>query len=139
MKEDKSNPELVYKAFAEYYDAYVADFEADFEIYLRMIKPGLKVLEIGCGTGRVLKPLLESGASIIGVDISHEMLVLARNKLGGFYDKNETARLLREAGFSSVKFADTYDSALFHQLEPLETTDRGFLVMARRETGEGEG
>ncbi len=56
-----------------------------------------------------------------------------------FYDKNETAKLLREAGFSSVKFADAYDSALFHQLEPLETTDCSFLVMARRESGEGEG
>ncbi|MBP8818842.1 MAG: hypothetical protein KBG91_00225 [Syntrophomonadaceae bacterium] len=54
-----------------------------------------------------------------------------------FYDKNETARLLREAGFSSVKFTDAYDSALFHQLEPLETTDRSFLVIGRREAGEG--
>ncbi len=56
-----------------------------------------------------------------------------------FYDKNETARLLREAGFSSVKFTDVYDSTLFHQLELLEATDRGFLVMGRREAGGGEG
>ena len=56
-----------------------------------------------------------------------------------FYDKNETARLLRETGFSSVKFTDAYDSSLFHQLELLETTDRGFLVIGRRETGGEEG
>ena len=49
MRENKSSPESVYKAFAEYYDAYVAGFEADLEIYLRLLKPGLKVLEIGCG------------------------------------------------------------------------------------------
>lgn len=81
MREDKSSPESVYQAFAAYYDAYVAGFEADFAVYLRLTKPGLKVLEIGCGTGRVLKPLLESGASVVGVDISHEMLALAHNKL----------------------------------------------------------
>jgi len=56
-----------------------------------------------------------------------------------FYDKNETARLLKEAGFSSVRFTDAYDSAIFHQLEPLESTDRSFLVMGRREAGGGEG
>ena len=36
-------------------------------------------------------------------------------------------------------YYDAYDSALFHQLEPLESTDRGFLIMGRREAGGGEG
>ncbi len=39
------------------------------------------ILEIGCGTGRVLLPLLQAGHAVTGVDISEEMLRLAEDKL----------------------------------------------------------
>ena len=42
---------------------------------------------------------------------------------------------IREAGFSSVKFTDAYDATLFHPLEPLEITDRGFLVYGQAGVG----
>lgn len=42
------------------------------------------VLEIGCGIGRLLKPLARRVANVIGVDISSEMVQKARSRLAEF-------------------------------------------------------
>jgi 2-polyprenyl-3-methyl-5-hydroxy-6-metoxy-1,4-benzoquinol methylase len=44
------------------------------------IKPGLKVLECGCGTGIFTRQLAEIGADITAVDISLELLTRARQE-----------------------------------------------------------
>jgi SAM-dependent methyltransferase len=45
--------------------------------------PGEPVLDAGCGTGRHLARLAATGRSTIGVDLSSEMLALARTKVPG--------------------------------------------------------
>lgn len=42
-----------------------------------------KVLEIGCGTGRMTEFFAKSFGSVYGIDISGEMIEQARNRLGG--------------------------------------------------------
>src|SRR5215210_2442876 len=44
-------------------------------------RAGGSVLELGCGTGRVTLPLARTGARIIGVDRSAEMLTHARRRV----------------------------------------------------------
>src|SRR5215208_1494533 len=39
-----------------------------------------RVLELGCGTGRVTFPLARAGVSIVGVDRSEAMLARAQNR-----------------------------------------------------------
>lgn len=41
---------------------------------------GQPALDVGCGTGRVLLPLLEDGLDIDGVDVSGDMLALCRER-----------------------------------------------------------
>ena len=41
--------------------------------------PG-RALELGCGSGRLLLPLLDSGLDIEGIDLSPDMLDLCREK-----------------------------------------------------------
>src|SRR5712664_738567 len=41
------------------------------------------VLEVGCGTGRILLPIARAGCSIVGVDSSRQMLERCRAKLAG--------------------------------------------------------
>lgn len=73
-----------YALFAEFYDAFVGDYAADIPFYLALAgQCHPPILEAGCGTGRVLLPLLRAGYQVAGVDISHEMLALARAKLSG--------------------------------------------------------
>jgi ubiquinone/menaquinone biosynthesis C-methylase UbiE len=43
---------------------------------------GKKVLDVGCGTGRLIQKLVEKGAVVTGADISSEMLKIAQRKFG---------------------------------------------------------
>lgn len=45
------------------------------------VTPGSCVLDLGCGWGRVLKPVADSGVNVFGVDISLKMLNLSRKHL----------------------------------------------------------
>ncbi|MGE0086976.1 MAG: class I SAM-dependent methyltransferase [Desulfococcaceae bacterium] len=44
------------------------------------LKPGMKVLEIGCGTGFFTEMFAKSGAHILAVDISDDLLEIARKR-----------------------------------------------------------
>ncbi|MBI4510450.1 MAG: class I SAM-dependent methyltransferase [Deltaproteobacteria bacterium] len=87
-----------------YVDASLYDFEyrrrrADVNHYRRLARSwntGGGILELGCGTGRLLVPLARDGHRVVGVDMSHEMLVAAQNRLGHL-GRNvwERARLLQ--------------------------------------------
>lgn len=66
---------------AKYYDASRVPFD-DISFYIRqMPNPQARVLELGCGTGRVLLPLMEHCAYIHGLDCSEAMLTICRKKL----------------------------------------------------------
>ncbi|MGE5391606.1 MAG: class I SAM-dependent methyltransferase [Deltaproteobacteria bacterium] len=87
MPEQVVGPAGVYRSFASYYDAYVGDFQGDFDIYLSLLYPRARLLEIGCGTGRLLRPALERGHQITGVDISGDMLARAQEKLSDYIEQ----------------------------------------------------
>ncbi|HEU5316306.1 MAG TPA: class I SAM-dependent methyltransferase [Chloroflexota bacterium] len=53
---------------------------ATFTSFANAAGPG-GILELACGTGRLLLPLAATGATVTGVDLSPSMLALAREKL----------------------------------------------------------
>lgn len=62
------------------YDAF--SFDGDLPLYLELARAqGQRVLELACGSGRVLVPLVKAGFDVVGVDISPHMLALSRAKL----------------------------------------------------------
>ncbi len=72
-----------YDLYAGHYDRTLAHLDS-FERYdlfemLGDVK-GKKVLDLGCGTGRMTMNLVKFGAAVTGVDVSEEMLNLARKK-----------------------------------------------------------
>lgn len=77
-----SDSKDAYATIAELYDLEHDAFTEDLEFYHRIVVAG-PVLEIGCGTGRVLESLLESGLEVWGVDPSEAMLDRARVRLAG--------------------------------------------------------
>ena len=53
---------------------------ADLILHGAKIGPASKVVEIGCGTGLFTERFAQSGAKIIAVDLSPDLLALARNR-----------------------------------------------------------
>jgi 2-polyprenyl-6-hydroxyphenyl methylase/3-demethylubiquinone-9 3-methyltransferase len=68
--------ELVPPAVREYLRAEIA-------YILQVVRPGARVLELGCGYGRVLSALAPTGVRLYGIDISLASLLLASSRLSG--------------------------------------------------------
>jgi SAM-dependent methyltransferase len=74
-----SMPEYI--DYAEYYD-YDHDTKIDVEFYLNFARQcGSPVLELACGTGRLVIPLAEAGIEVYGLDTSENMLAICRRKI----------------------------------------------------------
>ena len=80
---DTSGAEI-YEHIAELYDWEHDRYGEDLDFYRALAKrTGGPVLELGCGTGRVLADLAADGHHCIGVDASAAMLARARQRLSG--------------------------------------------------------
>ena len=67
---------------AVYYDHVATGVDGDVGFYVEEARSdGSPVLELGCGTGRILIPMAAAGLEVVGLDASHDMLMIARNKL----------------------------------------------------------
>jgi demethylmenaquinone methyltransferase/2-methoxy-6-polyprenyl-1,4-benzoquinol methylase len=51
------------------------------QIVQTYIKPGMKILDIGCGTGSLVIDAAKSGAIATGLDISKGLLAVAQNRI----------------------------------------------------------
>jgi SAM-dependent methyltransferase len=79
---------------ASLYDVFA--FDGDLPLYLELARDqGGRVLEVACGSGRVLVPLARGGCDVIGVDISPHMLALTREKLDAEPQLAGSARLVQ--------------------------------------------
>lgn len=71
-----------FDVFARFYDADFGAYQEDIPLFLNFAhRTGDPILEVGCGTGRVLIPLAKAGYTVTGVDVSAAMLERARAKL----------------------------------------------------------
>lgn len=48
----------------------------------KLIKDAKTILDVGCGTGRLSIPLSTEGFDVVGIDVSMEMLAIAKKKAG---------------------------------------------------------
>jgi SAM-dependent methyltransferase len=71
----------VEEVVARYYDLEHDALVADVELYGELARRGGPVLELGCGTGRVLGALAAAGHRVVGVDYSAPMLARAEARL----------------------------------------------------------
>lgn len=74
-----------YATIARYYDAEHTDRTDDLALYSELAEEyGSPVLDVGCGTGRVLFHLAQEGHSVCGIDSEQAMIDRAQRRLGAF-------------------------------------------------------
>lgn len=71
-----------YDLIAPFYDIEHAPFKEDLDMYGNYAELcGGRILELACGSGRVLLPLAREGYEITGIDTSQAMLDIAQRQL----------------------------------------------------------
>ena len=131
------NVEEAYKYWSEQYDTNqnkTRDLEA---ISLRETLNEINFencLEIGCGTGKNTEWLITKGQKITAIDLSEEMLTIARNKISNENVKFLKADINEEWVFTNEKFDLVVCSLV---LEHIENIDRIFNLISRHLTGNG--
>lgn len=72
-----------YAAIPHLYDLEHDAFDADVDLYVNLATAvGDPILELGCGTGRLMTPLLAAGFRVTGLDSSQAMLDRAAARIG---------------------------------------------------------
>ncbi len=100
-----------YPFVAEFYDHIVPYQEReDVGFWVEMARDsGGPVLELGCGTGRVLIPTARAGIRITGIDLSSSMLAVCRQKLA-----DESDEVRARAELAQVDMRDFRLEGKFH-------------------------
>jgi SAM-dependent methyltransferase len=81
--------QAAYDALAAGYDLFTAHHDQAawthivLDLALGAGLAGTRVLDVGCGTGSPIVPMVARGYAVMGVDISPAMVALAEAKLGG--------------------------------------------------------
>lgn len=108
--------------YAQTYDDSVPDWPGELDFYRQMaasaMARGGSVLEIACGTGRVAIRLAEDGVNVVGLDLSPEMLAIARHKSAGLGNTRWV-----EADMRSFDLEETFELAIIpgHAFQNLNT------------------
>ena len=78
--------------------------------------PGMKVLEVGCGTGYFTRELARSGADVVAIDVSPELLEIARANCSAPNVRYEIQNAY-ELNYADVVFDSVVGSSVLHHLE----------------------
>jgi SAM-dependent methyltransferase len=118
------------------YDAEYGGIDDDGRLFLELAKGcGPRVLDLGCGTGRLAIPLCRSGKQVTGLDAMPTMIDHARRKAAGL-----PIRWV-DGDFRNFDLGETYDLAIScaHAFQSLLTEDdqRRFLACVARHVAPG--
>ncbi len=83
---DHKEPEELFlplssRQYAEFYTIEMENFVQDIKFYQEHCKRNSRILELGCGTGRISQALSSSAYSVTGLDISFHMLQQATKQI----------------------------------------------------------
>jgi malonyl-CoA O-methyltransferase len=142
-------PEPIIVTTQQGYDLWSEFYDSDGNPLVMLEEPhvaallgdvrGLRVLDVGCGTGRHTVRLAQAGADVIGVDFSHGMLEKARRKPGAEHAKFVEHDLTKPLPFESRNFERVICCLVLDHVHELNAffselsrvcTDTGIIVIS---------
>ncbi len=118
---DRERLRQTFDAVAELYDrarpGYPEDAVSDLLRYADL-RPGCRVLEIGCGTGILTQALAERGLAVTAVEIGPRMAEVARARLGRFADVSIWVGAFEDFPLPTAPFDLVVSATAFHWVDP---------------------
>lgn len=104
-----------YKTTAAFYDHVELYSERpDISFHVDMAREcGGRVLEIGCGTGRILVPVAAAGVPVWGLDVSPAMLEVCRTKVNRLEPEIRSKVKLFEADMVDFDLGERFNLVMF--------------------------
>jgi len=104
-----------YDSFAYYYDLEYQRYVQDLDFYRQFAsRTGSPILELACGTGRVVMALARAGYKVTGLDLSEPMLAIARQHLAQEPDNRVRRRVqLVNADMRSFSIPQRFSLAFY--------------------------
>jgi SAM-dependent methyltransferase len=115
-----------YDDYSVYYDLLYADKKEDVPFYLEMAKQaGSPVLELACGTGRIILPLARAGFEVTGLDLCRPMLDKLQTKLNKEPHEVQARVALKCADMRDYRFSMKFKLVFcaFNSFQHLMTTE----------------
>jgi 2-polyprenyl-3-methyl-5-hydroxy-6-metoxy-1,4-benzoquinol methylase len=92
------------------------------------LKPGMKIMEVGCGTGLFTELFVKYGAHLIAIDISHDLLKFAKER--NLPSDLVEFRMMRfEDGDAERQFDAIIGSSVLHHLDMLTALKRMYDLL----------
>lgn len=102
-----------YDDFARFYDLEYQRFTDDLDFYRQLADDaGSPILELACGTGRVLLHLARSGHTVTGLDISRPMLAIARDRLSAEPPEEQARVTIAEQDMRRFRLGERFRLAI---------------------------
>lgn len=123
--------------YDQWYESKLGEFvdkvETELAFLLFKPTPGMKILDVGCGTGNFSIKLAEMGCKVVGIDISEEMLNKARKKAK---DKGLDIEFhnmdIYNINFPAESFDGVFSMAAFEFIkEPQKAYDEMYRVLKK--------
>lgn len=101
-----------YETIARFYDAENADMTDDLALYRELADDtGDPILDVGCGTGRVMLHLAQAGHRVVGLDYAQAMLARGERKLDLLGDLRTRVRFVHGDALT-VQLTDVFELIL---------------------------
>lgn len=94
-------------------------FKKQVDEFISYLKPKSHILDVGCGTGHVAKYLNEKGFSVIGIDLSEEMLKIANKQA------SKSKFILMDQ--NKLNFENNSFDAIMNSFSLIHSTDTNFI------------
>lgn len=131
----KEYAEYLLKKTRDDYNLIAEDFSKtrwniwdEFNIFKKYIKEGDKIIDVGCGNGRLMELFKGENINYTGVDISDQLINLAREK---YPDNNFTIADNLNLPFSDNNFDKVFSIAVLHTIPSNELREKAVAELKR--------